>query len=311
MYNELFGLRKNPFSLTPDPSFLYLTEQHREVLCGLTFAILQQRGFAALTGEVGTGKTTLVARILQFLPASKLQFSMILNPTLTPSEFLEMVLLDFGLKDIPSSKPQRLWTLQNLLMEGRSEGKVSALIIDEAHRLSPEVLEEIRLLGNFEEADHKLLQILLIGQTELNKILNHQDMRQLKQRIGVRLFLEPLALAEVGEYMRHRWLRAGGKDLPFTPEAIEDIARASQGIPRIINALCDNSLLAAFAAKSARVLDRHVREAAANMDLGELPLREEIVPPAPPPSLTVPEQAPSRWSRWAGRLRLTPRHETT
>src|SRR5882724_2031209 len=165
MYTESFGLRKKPFSLTPDPEFLFLTEQHREALVGLTGAILQRRGFVVLTGDAGTGKTTLLARVLQFLPASRLQFSVILNTTLTPSEFLELALLDFGVTNVPPSKAQRLWKLKNLLLQGEREGKVSALIVDEAHKLSPEVLEEIRMLGNFEEADEKLLQILLVGQT--------------------------------------------------------------------------------------------------------------------------------------------------
>src|SRR5580704_13427161 len=160
MYFQSFGLRKNPFNMTPDPAFLFLTSQHREALVGLTHAILQRKGFVALTGEAGTGKTTLLSRVLQFLPESRLQFSLILNPTLTPSEFLELALLDFGINPIPASKAQRLWKLQNLLHEGQSKGKVSALIIDEAHKLSPDVLEEIRLLGNFEGDDQKMLQIL-------------------------------------------------------------------------------------------------------------------------------------------------------
>src|SRR5580698_9950169 len=123
MYNESFGLRKNPFNLTPDPSFLYLTDQHREALVGLTYAILQRKGFVVMTGEAGTGKTTLVARVLQFLPTSQLQFSVILNPTMTPAEFLEYALLDFGVKDVPDSKAQRLWKLKDLLMQGQRDGK--------------------------------------------------------------------------------------------------------------------------------------------------------------------------------------------
>src|SRR5882724_3334725 len=126
MYTESFGLRKKPFSLTPDPEFLFLTEQHREALVGLTSAILQRKGFVVLTGDAGTGKTTLLARVLQFLPASRLQFSAILNPTLTPSEFLEWTLLDFGVQNVPVSKAQRLWKLQSLLLEGQRQGKVSA-----------------------------------------------------------------------------------------------------------------------------------------------------------------------------------------
>jgi general secretion pathway protein A len=282
---------------------------------------LQRKGFVVLTGDAGTGKTTLLARVLQFLPTSQLQFSVILNPTLTPSEFLELALLDFGVADVPSSKAQRLWKLKNLLLQGQREGKVSALIVDEAHKLSPEVLEEIRMLGNFEEAEQKYLQILLVGQSELDKTLNREDLRQLKQRIGLRLSLAPLAPSQVGEYIRHRWLRAGGTEHPFSPEAIEDVALASQGIPRVINALCDNALISAFAERSSRVLDSHVREGAANLDLAELPRREVVVKPAALAPMTIPslprvarsgtESKWSRWTRWAGRRRFTPRHEST
>jgi len=302
MYNELFGLRKDPFSLAPDPSFLFLTDQHREALSGLTFAILQRRGFAALTGEVGTGKTTLLARILRFLPPGKLQFSKIVNPTLTPSEFLELALLEFGLKHVPSNKGQRLWALQNLILEGQQTGKVTALIVDEAQKLSPEVLDEIRMLANLEKAEQPFLQILLVGQPEFETILNREDMRPLKQRIGVRFTLGPLAPGEVGEYMRHRWLRAGGAELPFSPEAIEDVACASRRIPRLINSVCDNALLAAFADNSKRVLDSHVRQAASDLDLGELPRREVAVQcaPEPPAPRTVP-QSRSLWNRWVSR----------
>ena len=323
MYNQSFGLRKCPFSLTPDPTCLFLTEQHREALCGLTYAILDRKGFAVLTGDVGTGKTTLLARVLQFMPANRLQFSMILNPTLTASEFLEFALLDFGVTDIPSSKARRLWILKDLLLKGEREGKVSALIVDEAHKLSPEVLEEIRMLGNFEESDKKYLQILLVGQRELEKTLARDDLRQLKQRIGLRMSLGPLALTQVGEYMRHRWLGAGGTELPFSREAIEDVAIASKGIPRVINALCDNALLAAYGEGSSQVLDKHVRAEAATLDLGELPPRkEEVVVKLPTPlpltalrrtevQRSAPEPKTSRWTRLAGRLRLTLRHEST
>jgi general secretion pathway protein A len=270
MYAQHFGLQKNPFGLTPDPSFLFLTEQHREALVGLTYAITQRKGYVTLTGEVGTGKTTLLSRVLQFLPPSRLQFGLVMNPTLTPSEFLELVLLEFGVQDIPASKARRIWVLQDLLLRAEKEGKVSALIVDEAHKLSPDILEELRLLGNFEENDRKMLQIVLAGQPELNALLRRTDMRQLKQRIAVRLLIKPLVGDEVGKYIRHRWLRAGGADLPFTSEALTQIAQASRGIPRVINSLCDTSLISAFADGSSRVKEAHVREAVLDLDLGEL-----------------------------------------
>ena len=317
MYQQAFGLRRDPFSLTPDPAFLYLTAQHREALVGLTYALLQRKGFVVMTGEAGTGKTTLLARVLQFLPATKLQFSIIMNPTLTPTEFLELALLDFGLTDIPASKAQRLWRLQNLILEGAREGKVSALVIDEAHKLSPEVLEEIRLLGNFEDADQKLLQILLVGQAELTEVLDRDDLRQLKQRVGVRLSIGPLARTEVEEYIRHRWLRAGGVKVPFTPEAMELIAAFTRGIPRLINSLCENALTHAIGDGTMMVELPHVEAAAGDLHMaGLLPVRtSEPAPPDPQFSERIEDPVveangtgsqphASRWTRWAGKLRV-------
>jgi len=321
MYNRSFGLRRNPFNMTPDPSFLFLTAQHREALVGLTYAIMQRKGFIVLTGEAGTGKTTLLARVLQFIPASQVQSSVILNPTLTPAEFLEMALLDFGVTNVPTSKAQRLWMLRNLLLKAREQGRVSALIIDEAHKLSREVLEEIRLLGNFEEADEKFLQIVLIGQNELDEALNREDLRQLKQRIAVRLSIAPLASPEVAQYIRHRWLRAGGNHPPFSSDAISLIADASHGIPRLINGLCDNSLTLAFGEGSSAVDARHVQASAVDLHLSVRPQPEEPSDSAAsvtPEIEIVPDLEPfnradskaSLWTKWRGRLRLTPRHET-
>jgi len=319
MYDRAFGLRKNPFNMTPDPAFLYLTEQHREALVGLTYAILQRKGFVVLTGDAGTGKTTLLARVLQFLPASRLQFSLIMNPTLTPSEFLEMAMLDFGITDIPASKAQRLWKLQNFIVEGQLKGKVSALIIDEAHKLTPEVLEEIRLLGNFEEADRKLLQIVLVGQNELDDNLNRDDLRQLKQRISLRLYIGPISEPEVEQYIRHRWLVAGGAEPPFSREAITLIASASRGTPRLINSLCENASTFALGEGSAQIEGRHVRLAAADLNIGDF-TRGRAAEPAGPPVLEIvppPAPAPERpdpvvpkgsvWTKWSGKLRAPAR----
>ena len=258
MYKAFFGLAKAPFHLTPDPDCLYLTVQHREALAGLTYAILARKGFVVLTGNAGTGKTTLLTRILAYLPVSRIQSSVIVNPTLTPPEFLEAALMDFGFKDIPESKAQRVAMLQSFLWKGHRQGKVSALIVDEAHKLTTEVLEEIRLLGNFESANEKLLQVVLVGQCELDEILNRDRLRQFKQRISVRLAIEPLSETDIAQYIQYRWTKAGGGDAPFTADAIAAIGEASEGVPRVINVLCDGSLIHAFADESATVKVRHV-----------------------------------------------------
>jgi len=279
MYNRFFGLSKDPFTLTADPDVIYLTAQHREALAGLSFAILARKGFIVLTGDAGTGKSTLIRRVLQRLPHDRVQTSVILNPTLTIAEFLEMTLLDFGFSDIPASKPLRLQKLQNFLLAGQGAGKVSALIIDEAHKLSLDLLEEIRLLSNFEYADQKLLQIVLAGQTELDHMLCRTDLRQLKQRIAVRLNIQPLPAGDVERYMRLRWTLAGGvKEPPFEPEAIHTIVRWSQGIPRLINSICDTALMVAFADESRVVSAQYVIEACKDLNLYGLPSVEVTVP---------------------------------
>ena len=230
MYNEFFGLKRNPFNMTPDPSLLFLTRQHREALAGLSFAILEKKGFVVLTGDAGTGKTTLLTKMLKSIPSGQAQFSLILNPKLTPSEFLEMVLLDFGISSIPRSKPQRLACLQTFLLEGEAAGKSTVLIVDEAHQLSAELLEEIRLLGNFENPDQKLLQVVLVGQSELDEVLDREDLRQFKQRIALRLSIDALSKGEIEQYIRYRWSKAGATlAAPFSEEAILAIGKWSRG----------------------------------------------------------------------------------
>ena len=283
MYGEFFGLSKKPFNMTPDPGFLFLTNRHREALVGLTYAILDRKGFIVLTGDAGTGKTTLLARVLQNLPRAQVQSSVILNPMLTPAEFLELALLDFGLSDVPASKARRLTLLQKLLVDGHREGKISTLVIDEAHKLSIELLEEIRLLGNFEYGDQKLLQIVLLGQLELNDLLERGELRQFKQRVALRFAIEPLSPEEVGQYIRYRWAAAGGAaDGPFTSPAVTEVACCSQGVPRVINALCDNAMLLAFSEGTSTVTEKHVREAAVDLKVASVAAAPAIETPAQP-----------------------------
>jgi general secretion pathway protein A len=280
MYTAFHNLAKKPFSMTADPTFLFVTRQHREALVGLTSAVLDRRGVLVLSGIAGSGKTTLLSWVLQRLACDKVRTSVIFNPTLTRDEFLEMVMLDFGIANIPASKAQRLWTLQNYLVAGIKEGKINVLVIDEAHKLSYEVLEEIRLLGNLECGDEKMLQILLLGQSELDEVMARPELWQFKQRISTRLTIDSLAPNEVEPYIQHRWNVAGGQGHPFSAEGLDRIRRYSKGIPRLINALCDNALTEAFADESRVVKESHVDAAAVHLLLIEKPKV-----PAPTPAL--------------------------
>jgi general secretion pathway protein A len=286
MYSDSYGLTMKPFSMTADPSFLFVTKQHHEALIGLTSAVLERKGFLVLTGMAGSGKTTLLAWVLERMPCERVRSSVILNPTLTPQEFLELMMLDLGLTDIPASKAQRLWKLQNFLLDGAKKGKLNVLIVDEAHKLSYELLEEIRFLGNLEIGQEKLIQILLLGQSELDEMLSRPDLWQLKQRVSMRISIRNLSGPEVQEYIKHRWRVAGGQSHPFTPDALEQIGKWSKGIPRVINAICDNSLTLASSEELHSVDARHVNRAAENLHLIEKT-------PAPgPPKVTVPAVPP-------------------
>lgn len=278
LYRESFGLAKDPFNMTPDPELLFMTEQHREALAGVAYAILDHKGFIALIGPAGTGKTTLVTKVLRSFKNLSVQSSVILNPALSPAEFLEMVLLDFGMKEVPGSKAQRIYRFHELLLEAHRQNKISALIVDEAHKLSPEVLEEIRLWSNFEFSDQKLLQIVLVGQPELRNVLNREDLRQFKQRIALRFTIAPLAPEEIEAYVQHRWSECGGSaPMPVTREAIDLIARASGGIPRVINAICDNALLLIFGRGVATVGEEHVLDACRDLDILPAPSSPVLV----------------------------------
>jgi len=289
MYEAFFELRRKPFAMTPDPEFLYVTSSNQEAVAGLTYTILQRKGFAVLTGEAGTGKTTILTSIIGSLSHSQAYFSWIVNPLLTTSEFVELALLDLGIANVPASKAQRIVELQKFLLRANEENKTTVLIIDEAHKLDPQLLEEIRLLTNFESSSGKLLQIVLAGQPELDDLLERQDLRQLKQRISVRLAVEPLLPWQVPRYIMHRWITAGAtRKLPFDDSATALIHQLSGGIPRLINSICDSALLLAFANADPSIGPQQIRSVASDLRLSPRSLAAETPKPVAPLPLQVP-----------------------
>jgi general secretion pathway protein A len=251
MYNAFFGFKESPFNLTPDPAFLYRSQQHEEALANLIYGVQSRKGFVVLTGEVGTGKTTMLECLQDFLAAHKIDFAFLFNSRLTVDQFFEMIAYDLDLRCGKTSKTEVLIALNQLLLQNASEGRTTALIVDEAHNLDWDVLEEVRLLGNLENRRGKLLQIVLAGQPEFDRKLDAPTLRQLKQRIALRCLLKPFQEAETIEYISTRLAKAGmPQQTVFSPEVLSEIHLRSQGIPRVINAICDNLLLTAFAMES-------------------------------------------------------------
>ena len=248
MYKAYFGLSENPFNLSPDPQFLYRSPQHEEALANLIYGVRSRKGFIVLSGEVGTGKTTMLECLRDYLDSQRIEFAFVFNSRLTPDQFFEMMAYDFDLQCDRKSKTSVLFALNTLLIEQAERGRTCVLIIDEAHNLEWDVLEEIRLLGNLESRQGKLLQIILAGQQELDRKLDAPNLRQLKQRIVLRCTLNSLTPEETTAYIESRLERA---NMPhqkvFSPELLEEIHKRSRGIPRLINLLCDNLLVTTFA----------------------------------------------------------------
>jgi general secretion pathway protein A len=248
MYNAFFGFVESPFNLSPDPAFLFRSAQHEEVLANLIYGVQSRKGFIVLSGEVGTGKTTMLECLRDFLASQQVAYASIFNSRLTPEQFFEMMAYDFDLRCERTSKTEVLFSLNQMLLERANQGRNTVLIVDEAHNLEWEVLEEIRLLGNLENRRGKLLQIILAGQQELDRKMEAPEYRQLKQRIALRCVLKPMAMQESIDYINSRLTVAGMNDQEvFPPDILAEIHYRAQGIPRLINAICDNLLLTAFA----------------------------------------------------------------
>jgi general secretion pathway protein A len=253
--------------MTPDPRFLYLSEKHREALAQLTYGVKERKGFIVLSGEVGTGKTTLVRALLERLDDS-CQFAYIFHTRLSVTDFLKFICHDLGLQVNNDAKIDHLIKLHDFLIESHNEGKTTTLIVDEAQNLEPSLFEEIRMLTNLETSNEKLFQIFLVGQPQLNDLLDQRDLWQLRQRISTRYHLLPLDQTETKQYIHTRMRIAGARRLNcFTEGAIQKIYEYSQGIPRLINNICDNSLLVGYATDTPIINERTVRESVADLGL--------------------------------------------
>jgi len=264
MYVSFFGLIEKPFSITPDPRYLYLSERHAEALAHLLYGINESGGFIQLTGEVGTGKTTVVRTLLSRVPQHA-DVAVILNPRVTPVEFLLTICEELGLgldEANRNSVKEMVDALNRRLLAAHAEGRRVIVIVDEAQNLSADVLEQVRLLTNLETATQKLLQIILIGQPELRVLLDRTELRQLAQRITGRYHLNPLIKPETEQYVRHRLRVAGASGEIFTPAALAEVHRVSSGVPRVINVVCDRALLGAYTEDIKKVTPALVRRAA-------------------------------------------------
>jgi general secretion pathway protein A len=291
MYNAYFGFRESPFNLSPDPAFLYPSAQHEEALANLLYGVQSRKGFIVLTGEVGTGKTIMLECLRDALDEENIQYASLFNTRLTVDQFFQMIAYDLGLECQIQSKTEVLIALNRFLLQQAAAGSTVALIVDEAHDLDWDVLEEIRMLGNLENRSGKLLQIVLAGQPELDRKLDAPNLRQLKQRIVLRFSLKPLCEQETCQYVCSRLAKAGMPDQTvFPPQVLSEIHIRSQGIPRVINTICDNLLLTAFAMETRTVTLEMLDEVSADLRLEWPPSSTHAVSDIEPrlPSLEPP-----------------------
>jgi general secretion pathway protein A len=273
MYLAYYGLKVEPFRLTPDPDFLHLSEPHRNALTVVLEGILYRKGLVMITGPIGTGKTTIVHTALKMLmnvnkQKMPIRSALMFNPTLTKDEFLEMMLEDFRISCPSPSKARRLMALHEMLIEMKGKNGTAVLFIDEAHLLSSELLEEIRLLGNADTHKEKLLQIVLSGQPELTGMMSRKELSALQQRIAGRAVLRPLSLPELTVYLAERLHLAGLRGpSPFTGDTLASILRFSGGVPRVINLLCDGCLTLGFKTQASAITPALIEEVATSLAL--------------------------------------------
>ncbi|MCF6180159.1 MAG: AAA family ATPase, partial [Geopsychrobacter sp.] len=273
MYLKMFGLKEKPFHITPNPRFIFLSKKHKEAFAHLLYGVRQRVGFLSLVGEVGTGKTTVLRTLLRQLEQANYQVALIFNPCLSALELLQSIHREFG---IPYQEGDRNLaslhdTLNDFLLEQRKQGKTVVLVIDEAQNLDPAVLEQLRLLSNLETATDKLLQLIIVGQPELDEVLNRRELRQLKQRLAVRYRLTTMDAEDTVAYIRHRLKIAGfGGAKLFTDKALKKIYRLTDGLPRLINILCDRALLVAYTNEQHLVDPKVIAEAQRELSGGDL-----------------------------------------
>jgi general secretion pathway protein A len=276
MYKSHFGLRENPFNVNPDPRYLYLTKQIEEALTGLMYGIQTRKGFITLTGEVGTGKTTLVNRLLDWLRQRRTRTAFLFNSRMNTSHLFDFILAEFEIACESRTKSQQLMKLNQWLLERYRAGETAVLIVDEAQNLSYPVLEEIRMLTNLETSTEKLLQIVLSGQPELEEKLKLPQLRQLKQRITLRCKTAPLTKEQTHAYIAERLRIAGSGEQIFSPEAMDTVHMYSLGIPRVVNLLCEHALINTYVEQERVVSPKIVEDIAREFQLDEI---EPIPPP--------------------------------
>ena len=282
MYKTFFGLKDNPFNVNPDPRYLFLTKEIEEALSGLMYGIQNRKGFITLTGEVGTGKTTLINRLLDWLHQRRVRTAFLFNSRMNTSQLFDFILAEFGISCETKSKSQQLMRLNQWLLDRYRAGETTVLIVDEAQNLTYPVLEEIRLLTNLETSTEKLLQIVLAGQQELEEKLKLPELRQLRQRIMLRCKTSPLTKEQTHDYIAERLRIAGASgELIFPPKTVETIHLYSLGIPRVVNLICEHSLINAYVEQQRSISPKIVEDVAHEFQL------DEVEPTAPAGSTTI------------------------